>query len=215
MIGSHEEKPAVHPVIVAFRQGSSIMARLIAERSDALPGLAEVFREHGYAGASLALIGAATGLGRGSLYHFFPGGKRDMADAVLAEIAAWFEGHIFAALETADDPRAGIDAMMVAVDRQFRSGQRACLIGAWGLGATRDPFGQPIAAHFRRWIAALQSLLVRGDVAEDHAATLAQDVVSGIQGAIVLSRALNDSALFRATLGRLTARLYTALAAAE
>jgi hypothetical protein len=45
------------------------MARSVAERKDALPALAEVFREHGFAGASLALISPATGLGKGSLYH--------------------------------------------------------------------------------------------------------------------------------------------------
>ncbi|WP_294238108.1 TetR/AcrR family transcriptional regulator [uncultured Sphingomonas sp.] len=189
------------------------MARLIAERADALPGLAEVFRDHGYAGASLSLIGAATGLGRGSLYHFFPGGKREMAEAVLADIHGWFEQAVFAPFAQADDPRAGIDAMMVAVDRYFRSGQQACLFGAWGLGATRDPFGPAIAGYFQRWIAALADALERGGVNGEHATTLAQDVVSGIQGAITLSRALADPSLFRATLGRLTARLYTALAA--
>lgn len=187
---------------------------MIAERADALPGLAEAFREHGYAGASLSLIGTATGLGRGSLYHFFPGGKREMADAVLADIAAWFEQAIFAPLAQADDPRTGIEAMMVAIDRYFQSGRRACLIGAWGLGATRDPFASAISGYFQRWIAVLKGALVQGGVAEDHATVLAQDAVGGIQGAITLSRALNDPALFRATLGRLTARLYTALAAA-
>ncbi|WP_267434326.1 TetR/AcrR family transcriptional regulator [Sphingomonas sp. GM_Shp_1] len=191
------------------------MARLIAERADALPGLAEAFREHGYAGASLSLIGTATGLGRGSLYHFFPGGKQEMAAAVLDDVARWFEGAVFAPLDAADDPRAGIDAMMVAVDRYFESGRRACLIGSWGLGATRDPFAAPIADYFRRWIGALQTLLIRGGVAEGHATVLAQDVVSGIQGAVVLARGLDDPGLFRATLGRLTARLYTALAAAD
>jgi hypothetical protein len=29
-------------------------------------------------------------LGKGSLYHFFPGGKEDMAKAVLDEVAVWF-----------------------------------------------------------------------------------------------------------------------------
>ncbi|MFE8585924.1 TetR/AcrR family transcriptional regulator [Sphingomonas sp. NCPPB 2930] len=190
------------------------MARLIAERADALPGLAEVFREHGYAGASLSLIGTATGLGRGSLYHFFPGGKQEMAEAVLAEIGDWFERQVFAPLAQAEDPRGGIDAMMVAIDRYYRSGQQACLIGAWGLGATREPFGVAIASYFQRWIAVLADALARGGVEDDRALTLAQDVVSGIQGAITLSRALGDPTLFRATLGRLTARLYTALAAA-
>jgi hypothetical protein len=44
-------------------------------------------------GASLSLISEATGLGKGCLYHFFPGGKEEMADAVLSEIDGWFENH--------------------------------------------------------------------------------------------------------------------------
>ena len=62
------------------------MPRLVTERADTLPALAVVFRECGYDGASLALIGQHTRLGKGSLYHFFPGGKEEMADAVLGEM---------------------------------------------------------------------------------------------------------------------------------
>ena len=62
------------------------MPRVISERADALPALAEVFREHGFEGASLSLISERTGLGKGSLYHFFPGGKEEMAAAVLDDI---------------------------------------------------------------------------------------------------------------------------------
>ena len=83
-------------------------------------------------GASLSLIGSATGLGRGSLYHFFPGGKQEMAAAVLADVAGWFDAAIFTPLEQADDPRAGIDAMMVEVDRYFASGQRALILVSTG-----------------------------------------------------------------------------------
>ncbi|TGQ06111.1 helix-turn-helix domain-containing protein, partial [Mesorhizobium sp. M00.F.Ca.ET.217.01.1.1] len=57
------------------------MRRIAPERADLPSIIGEVFREHGYEGASLALIGAATGLGKGSLYHFFPGGKEEMARA--------------------------------------------------------------------------------------------------------------------------------------
>ncbi len=60
------------------------MARSIAERADVLPQLAEVFRAHGYEGATLALISDATGLGKGSLYNFFPGGKQQMARAIYS-----------------------------------------------------------------------------------------------------------------------------------
>src|SRR5690348_16932169 len=53
----------------------SVMARVVAERSDVIPQLGELFRKHGFVGTSLSLITAHTGLGKGSLYHFFPGGK--------------------------------------------------------------------------------------------------------------------------------------------
>ena len=66
------------------------MARTVAERSDVIPVLAEIFREHGFEGASLSIIGEKTGLGKGSLYHFFPGGKEEMAASVLHEIDTWF-----------------------------------------------------------------------------------------------------------------------------
>ena len=65
-----------------------------AERAGILPVLAEVFRAHGYEGASLSLITRATGLGKGSLYHLFPGGKAEMAACGLAEIDAWFEANL-------------------------------------------------------------------------------------------------------------------------
>ncbi len=81
------------------------MARSIAERADVLPRLAEVFRAHGYEGATLALISDATGLGKGSLYNFFPGGKEQMAMEVLDSIDRWFVDNIYTA--AADIDRSG------------------------------------------------------------------------------------------------------------
>lgn len=72
------------------------MAKTDAARGDILASLAEVFRAHGYEGATLARISDATGLGKGSLYNFFPGGKEQMADEVLAAIDRWFADNIYA-----------------------------------------------------------------------------------------------------------------------
>ena len=49
--------------------------RTLNERPDVIPLVAEVFRNFGDGGASLIRITEKTGLGKGSLYHFFPGGK--------------------------------------------------------------------------------------------------------------------------------------------
>lgn len=73
--------------------------RALTDRASAISALAEAFREHGFEGATLATLSKATGLGKGSLYNFFPGGKEEMMDAVLENIDGWFANAIFAPLE--------------------------------------------------------------------------------------------------------------------
>lgn len=176
---------------------------MVAERADALPALAEIFREHGYEGASLALISRATGLGKGSLYHFFPGGKAEMAAAVLAEIEAWFTTHIFAPLLNAEDPARAIATTLDAVASYFRSGRRVCLVGALALGDTRDRFAIAIAGYFTRWIAALAAALERAGHPPQAANTLAETAIVTIQGAITLTRALDRPDIFERTIATL------------
>ena len=179
------------------------MARTVTERADILPVLAEVFREYGYEGASLSLIGGATKLGKGSLYHFFPGGKEEMASAVLAEVDHWFETQIYAPLRDSDASGVSIVRMFEAVDAYFRSGRRICLVGAFALADTRDQFAAAIHSYFLRWVAALALALQTAGHPPGSAAALAEELVGGIQGAIVLSRALDDPDVFRRILARL------------
>jgi TetR/AcrR family transcriptional repressor of lmrAB and yxaGH operons len=179
---------------------------MVAERADVLPALSEVFREHGYEGASLALIGQRTGLGKGSLYHFFPGGKEEMAAAVLAEIDSWFEQHIFRPLRE-EDPRRAVPGMVRSVDGYFRSGCRVCLVGAFALGDVRDRFADAIRSYFAAWTDALAQGLERGGLAEDEARDRAEEAVAAIQGALVLARALDDPGSFHRAMARIEARL--------
>lgn len=175
------------------------MPRQVAERADTLPALAECFREHGYEGASLSLISLATGLGRGSLYHFFPGGKAEMAEAVLAEIDGWFEREVFGPLRLAAGPdaaRAAIEATFRSVEAYFRSGRRVCLVGVVALGQSRDLFGERVAGYFARWIAALATALGRIGLAPGSAHDRAEEAVAAIQGLLVLARALREPAVF-------------------
>ncbi len=179
------------------------MPRLVAERSDVLPVLGEVFREYGVAGASLSIITQATGLGKGSLYHFFPGGKDEMVAAVLSEIDGWFQSNVFVPLETSGDPARAIEDMFTAVDDYFQSGRRVCLIGALALGNTRDAFAGTICGYFDRWVRSLTRALHKMGHARGIAKDLAEDIVSGVQGALVLARAGNDNAIFSRAIVRL------------
>lgn len=180
----------------------------MTERAAAIPALAEAFREHGFAGASVTALCQATGLGKGSLYNFFPGGKEEMAAAVLADVDAWFTASVFEPLRNAaaGDPEA-VGAMFDAVTAYFRSGRRVCLQGAFALGRERDRFAQTIAGYFERWIASLAAALRSAGHGEYAARLAAVETVAAIQGAIVLSRALDNLEIFLQVIERGRARL--------
>jgi AcrR family transcriptional regulator len=180
--------------------------RTLNERADVIPLIAEVFREFGFEGTSLSRITEKTGLGKGSLYHFFPGGKDDMASAVLAHVDAWFEREIFASLREAA-PAAGIARMWRGVDAYFRSGRRICLVGAFALDVTRDRFAGAIASYFKRWIESLRDVLIRDGWTARDAEDGAEEIVLGIQGALVLARAINDDGVFGRAMARFQERL--------
>lgn len=170
-------------------------ARVIAQ-------LAEVFRAHGYEGTSLSLITQATGLGKGSLYNLFPRGKEQMAEEVLRSIDGWFERHVFAPLRE-DATGQGVGAMFDAVDRYFESGGRVCLVGVFALGSARDQFGQALRSYFMAWEHALSGALRRQGFAPTEAKRRAEEILLGIQGALVLARANGDTGVFRRAMKRL------------
>lgn len=180
---------------------------MVAERADVLPVLGEVFREHGFEGASLSIIGERTGLGKGSLYHFFPGGKEEMAASVLAEIDGWFETRIFRPLRTEKDAARAVATMIKAVEDYFRSGQRVCLVGALALNDSRDLFARQIRSYFARWNDALAAALMRAGHPRREAKALAEETLAAIQGSLVLARAMRDPTLFTRALARVKARL--------
>jgi AcrR family transcriptional regulator len=181
------------------------MTRTVRDRADVVPLLTEVFREHGYDGASLALIGRRAGLGKGSLYHFFPGGKEEMARVALAHVSAWFEEEIFRPLETGADAAQAVELMFDAVSAYFHTGPRVCLVGVSALVGGRYMCAPPVAGYFRRWVTALAGALERSGIGKAEALALAGAVVGDFQGAIVLSRALDDTADFQAAIQRLKA----------
>ncbi|MBV9878804.1 MAG: TetR/AcrR family transcriptional regulator [Verrucomicrobia bacterium] len=178
------------------------MAKMVSERADLLPAMAEVFREHGFEGASIALISEKTGLGKGSLYHFFPGGKEEMAGAVLGEIGAWFTTHVFAPLQWDTDAAAAIDRMFRAVIEYFDSGRRVCLVGAFALATSRDRFAKQVRSYFRMWKEALATALVRLGRDKPAAELMAEEVLAVIQGSLVLARALDDRTVFARSMSR-------------
>jgi len=183
------------------------MTKLINERCDVIPALARAFRKHGFDAASLSVITKETGLGKGSLYHFFPEGKEEMARAVLTEVDTWFELNVFAPLREEEDAAGAIADMFDKTEAYFYSGQRVCLFGVLALVEARERFKGAVRCYFAKWQSALTQALVRDGCDADEAEELSEDAVSGIQGALVLCRALDDPQIFGRVLRRWKERL--------
>lgn len=158
---------------------------------------AELFRNHGYHGTSMADVANACGLLKGSLYHHFPG-KEDLAIDVLERIRRDFHERIFAiANGHPADSRAALGAMLHTIERYFLD-TRGCLMGAIGLEMSE---GVPrirtlIQGFFDEWVAAFADLLtpVAG---RKKALAHAQDMVIRIEGAVMWLHIHDDPAPLR------------------
>ncbi|MCE9599315.1 MAG: TetR/AcrR family transcriptional regulator [Spirochaetia bacterium] len=177
------------------------MSRIVSERNDLIPLIEKTFMKHGFEGSTLRIIQEKTGLGRGSLYHFFPGGKEDMAETVLSQIDDWFKMNILKPLKETEDPARAIHDMFDAIIAYYDSGRRICLPGAFAL-STRDRFASQIDGHFSRWIRALTATFVRAGFKTSKAWYMAEDVMAVIQGALVLAQGFKDPKIFSRMLKR-------------
>jgi TetR/AcrR family transcriptional regulator, lmrAB and yxaGH operons repressor len=168
--------------------------------------LTEVFRRHGYDGASMAEISAATGLGRSSLYHWFPGGKQEMAAVVLDATVDALKSELHAALTAPEPLQARLDRVLAALDRLYDGGRKPCLVERLCASAARVPLQGVLRDAIESWIGAMASLLREGGVAEPDARDRAEDAVVRVQGALVLCAAVGEPSAFRRVLGDLSGR---------
>lgn len=166
------------------------------DKEQALTAIAELFREHGYHGTSYNQIIKVSGLGKGSLYHYFPGGKEEIAKAVLQQIDCWFETNVFTPLKTNDSPEKVLGQMFATVNTYFASGKRICLLGAFALYDVKEPFAQEIKSYFQRWIDALKIYLQNQGLPLKESEQLANFAMIAIQGGLVMAQATNNTDIF-------------------
>jgi len=183
------------------------MARPAAPREEIVDRLAEVFRHHGYEGASLKLLSDATGLGRSSLYHYFPNGKQDMASAVLERSDDWGLERLTPIMESDATPEEKIRRFANELDAFYRGGQQACLLELFVIGDAQALFGERVAARLTRIKRLFAAIACEAGLHPDEAARRSEEVLIGLHGALVVSRGLGDSGPFQRFLTALPHRL--------
>ncbi|WP_016948735.1 TetR/AcrR family transcriptional regulator [Anabaena sp. PCC 7108] len=173
-----------------------------------VPTLLKLFRQFGYEGVTLSKISQATGLGKASLYHHFPGGKAEMAEAALTHVNQWLETSILQILNGEEIPIAKFQSMCKEANYFFNEGQNSCLLAALVLAQSSDDlFHSQISLTFSRWIEAIAKVLITAGLDETLAKERGEDAMIAIQGALILSHGLRDFAPFQRIIKQLPQQL--------
>lgn len=173
----------------------------------------ELFRRQGLNGTSIKQITEAAGATTGSVYHFFPDGKEQLAAEVIETSGAAYRDLFEMIADAAADPVAAVGdffegAALVLEETDFID---PCPIGtiAREVASTSETLRQSTTRVFDSWIAAAACRFERAGLADAHATELATCVVAAIEGGFVVARAARDATALR-VVGRHMTRLVAA-----
>ena len=153
--------------------------------------MSRLLREQGYTATGCAQLLAESGVSNGSLYHHFPGGMEELAEAALEESGRVVAERLHEALDGA--PSAGEGVV------RFLDGTREASIGEQCAGcpvaptALESPIISPrlraVAAHcFDRFEALIAARLRLDGWPEDSTTEAASATLALIEGALLLAR---------------------------
>src|SRR4051812_28140582 len=163
----------------------------------------ESFRRRGYNGTSLKHVTEAAEAPTGSLYHFFPGGKDELAAEVITTSGATYRELFEMITDAATSPGAAVTdffdgAAAVLEETDFID---PCPIGtvAREVASTNEPLRVATEQVFASWIEAAATRLNAAGVARDESERLALTIVAALEGGFVLARAKRDANVLRET----------------
>lgn len=153
---------------------------------------AALFRRNGFAATGINEIAEVSGAPKGSLYHYFPNGKDQIAEAAVRFAGAG----VVATLEKLEQEHNTAAAMIRAYCKLLagwmaKSGFRdGCPISTTLLESAPQSTDTAIAGReaFAGWCAVIARALVRDGLGKAEANRLATLAVCSIEGALILAR---------------------------
>jgi TetR/AcrR family transcriptional regulator, transcriptional repressor for nem operon len=179
------------------------------DAEEVLENVADVFAAHGYRGASVQMLMAASGLAKQSLYNSF-GDKQALYLSAVDCAAARF-GAVSTAMESARNGRHAVEIFFAELLRLCASAdaaENACIVSSGLVEGIAEP---AIDAKLREKWSATQRLLRKaiqrgqadGSIAAKSSATeLADLLMTLMSGARVSARAMRDPARLRKTVAQ-------------
>ncbi|MBK3640224.1 MULTISPECIES: TetR/AcrR family transcriptional regulator [Streptomyces] len=159
---------------------------------------AQLIRRDGVAATGMREVAAHAEAPRGSLQHYFPGGKEQLVNEAVGWAGRYAGRRVARFLAALDEPTpSGLFAEMVRqwTDEYGSAGFAAgCPVAAATVDCAESvpSTRQAVAAAFATWTAPVARALADMGVPEERAGALATLMISALEGAILIARAERD-----------------------
>ena len=159
----------------------------------------DLMRSSGLSGAGINEIVRASGAPKGSVYHFFPGGKQQIAAEALTAYSQRVMAFIDTALASQKKPALKVRALFDAFARRVEDGQfrKSCAAGTvcLDLDADLEALRDVVADAFDAWTAVIARHFAQGDARA--ARSFAGLLLTAFEGAYIRARAERSSRPFK------------------
>jgi AcrR family transcriptional regulator len=179
-------------------------ARPFPPRERMVRSAAQLIRHKGVSGTGMREIVTEADAPRGSLQHYFPGGKEELvSDALLwmGDVAARRTKRCLSELESRT-PSALLASIVDTWRRDLTSEEFSAgcplVAAAADTAATSERLRQVLGRAFDGWLEPLSESLVDLGVPIDRSDNLAIVIISALEGAIILARIRRDLTPFDA-----------------
>lgn len=198
-----------HGVDIAAQPGTAAASDGdVGTRDRIIRTASRLMQRQGYDGTGIKQISKEAGATHGSVYHFFPGGKQELAVAAIRHGDKEFADALRGFLDTNDDPAKAVGALARYLAEGLRDSDwiDGCPVTSTALGtAGRAPEIQEAAAEaFARWQELVFVSLCGAGIPETEAHDLAQTVISTLEGAELAAQVYRDDSPLLAASRHLT-----------
>jgi len=164
----------------------------------------ELFRAYGFDGVSLKQLADSMGLEKASLYYRFPGGKDEIALTVVRAVDAMIREHVFKPLyATGTSPRRRVQLACEQLREFYAGGRKSCTLDVMSIRGASAEVREALRGTVEAWIDAFAAVAREGGLTAAHARTRAEEAIVRVEGALVISRVLGETASFERTLKQL------------
>ncbi|WP_392895560.1 TetR/AcrR family transcriptional regulator [Streptomyces sp. LN699] len=157
---------------------------------------AVLFRRHGYSATGLKRIAMEADAPFGSIYHFFPGGKQQLAEDMIRVSGTEYGRMVLALLDSVPDPMESLVRAFEAAADDLAAADYAdaCPIGTVALevASSNEVLRVATAEVFEEWVGTATQWFGRWVAEPRTAQSLAYSMIMMLEGAFMLSRAARD-----------------------